>query len=340
MGGTGTQLMAGGGGYSGIFRSSTELVIAGGGGGGGGNGPGGPGGGTTGTDGGQNGCSAANVGRGGTPSAGGAAGTGLDNNATAGSSLQGGVLLMTPLLDPSCKVYGMAQGAMTVGGYSAGQGGAGGATETKNFPTVGTIPGGCTLKFDHDLEFITKGQLELVLRFPDFTTAERIAIAINGMVPSGAVATDAGVVTVTVPQEMLDVGLSGQFISSIESLRVTPDAIARVVVNERTGTVVLGGDVSVSTAIIAHGNLTVRVGSTLTPSQPAPFGQSGETVVTENIETQVIDEPAKILVVPQTTSVQELAEVLNQLGASPRDLVSILQALQAIGALQMELISI
>jgi flagellar P-ring protein precursor FlgI len=111
-------------------------------------------------------------------------------------------------------------------------------------------------------------------------------------------------------------------------------------VNERTGTVVLGGDVSISTAIIAHGNLTVRVGSSLNASQPEPFARQGTTVVTEEIAVQVDDQPARIMVVPQTTSVQELAEVLNQLGASPRDLISILEALHALGALQMEIITL
>lgn len=256
------------------------------------------------------------------------------------TSLQGGILLMTPLLDSEGRIYAVGQGALIVGGYSAGAGGPGGATETKNFPTVGRIPGGATLKFDHDVEFIKQGKLELVLRHPDFTTAQRIAEVVASISPGGSVARDAGTVTVTIPNEYLDVGLTSQFLSSIELLRVTPDRRARVVVNERTGTVVLGGEVSISTAIIAHGNLTVRVGSTLSASQPAPFARRGQTEVLEDVQVEVIDEPAKILLVPQTTSVQELAEVLNQLGASPRDLISILDALQTLGALQMELITL
>jgi len=256
------------------------------------------------------------------------------------TSLQGGILLMTPLLDAEGRIYAVGQGALIVGGYSVGAGGPGGATETKNFPTVGRIPSGATLKFDHDVEFIKQGKLELVLRHPDFTTAQRIAEVVATVSPGGSVARDAGTVTVTIPNEFLDVGLTSQFLSSIESLRVAPDRCARVVVNERTGTVVLGGEVSISTAIIAHGNLTVRVGSTLAASQPAPFSRGGQTEVLEDVQVEVDDEPAKILLVPQTTSVQELADVLNQLGASPRDLISILDALQSLGALQMELITL
>lgn len=256
------------------------------------------------------------------------------------TSLQGGILLMTPLLDSEAKTYAVAQGALIVGGYSAGVGGPGGATETKNIPTVGRIPNGATLKYDHDVEFIKEGRLELVLRQPDFTTAQRIAEVIASVSPDGSIAKDAGTVSVTIPSNMLEVGLASQFIASIESLRVTPDRRARVVVNERTGTVVLGGEVSISTAIVAHGNLTVRIGSSLGVSQPEAFSRQGDTVVVEDVQVGVKEEPARIMVVPRTTSVQELADVLNQLGASPRDLISILDALQSLGALQMELITL
>ncbi len=256
------------------------------------------------------------------------------------TSLQGGILLMTPLLDPDGKTYAVAQGALVVGGYSAGVGGAGGMTETKNFPTVGRIPNGATLKFDHDVEFINQGSLELVLRHPDFTTAQRIAEVVSSITPGGAIARDAGTVEVLIPSDVLEVGLSSQFISSIESLRVTPEQRARVVVNERTGTVVIGGEVMISTAIVAHGNLTVRVGSSLGVSQPEAFSPAAETVVIEDVQVEVEEKAASMILVPQTTSVQELADVLNQLGASPRDLISILEALQSLGSLQMELITL
>ncbi len=256
------------------------------------------------------------------------------------TSLQGGILLMTPMLDSEGRTYAVAQGALTVGGYSAGASGPGGATETKNFPTVGRIPGGATLKFDQDVDFIKQGQLELVLRHPDFTTAQRIAEVVSSVAPGGSVARDAGTVTVSIPEDFLDMGMVSQFISSIETLRVTPDRRARVVVNERTGTVVLGGDVTISTAIVAHGNLTVRIGSTLSVSQPAPFSRGGKTAVTEDVQVGVEEDTANVMLVPQTTSVQELADVLNQLGGSPRDLISILDALRSLGALQMELITL
>lgn len=256
------------------------------------------------------------------------------------TSLYGGVLLMTPLLDGAGEVYATAQGALTIGGYSVGTGGPGGQMESKNFPTVGRVQGGGILKFDDSVEYVQRGQLDLVLNHADFTTAQRIAEAINGNYPAGAIARDAGSVEVRIPGEMLDVGLISQFISSIETLRVVPDVCARIVINERTGTVVMGGEVRISTAIIAHGNLTVRVGSTLNVSQPAPFAMTGDTVLTEDVDVEVDEDRANIMLVPQTTSVQELAEILNQLGASPRDLICILEALHDLGALQMEIITL
>ena len=256
------------------------------------------------------------------------------------SSLYGGILLMTPLLDREGKIYAVAQGAMTIGGYSVGSGGPGGQVESKNFPTVGRIPSGATVQFDDDVEYMKLGQLELALHHSDFTTAQRIADAINASYPTGAVARDAGTVEVKIPGDMLEVGQVSQFISSIEGMEVTPDSCARIVVNERTGTVVMGGDVRISTAIIAHGNLTVRVGSTQNVSQPAPFSRGGSTTVTEDVSVDVVEEEANIVIVPKTTSVQELAEVLNQLGASPRDLVAILEALHSLGALQMDIITL
>ena len=255
------------------------------------------------------------------------------------TSLQGGILLMTPLLDAEGRTYAVAQGALTVGGYSAGVGGAGGATETKNFPTVGRIPSGGTLKYDDTVDFIKEGKLELILRHPDFTTAQRIAEVVESVCPGGSLARDAGTVSVIIPSEFLDVGHASEFVSTIESLRVTPDSCARVVVNERTGTVVLGGEVSIGTAIVAHGNLTVRVGSSLGVSQPQPFSQ-GETVVVQDVQVEVSEDPSRVMLFPQTSNVQELADVLNQLGASPRDLISILEALQSMGSLQMELITL
>ncbi|MBN2164469.1 MAG: flagellar basal body P-ring protein FlgI [Pontiellaceae bacterium] len=255
------------------------------------------------------------------------------------TSLQGGILLMTPLLDADGRTYAVAQGALTVGGYSAGVGGPGGATETKNFPTVGRIPSGGTLKYDDTVDFVKEGKLELILRHPDFTTAQRIAEVIETVCPGGSLARDAGTVSVIIPSEFLDVGHASEFVSTIEALRVTPDSCARVVVNERTGTVVLGGEVSIGTAIVAHGNLTVRVGSSLGVSQPAPLSQ-GETVVVEDVQVEVSEDPSRVMLVPQTSNVQELADVLNQLGASPRDLISILEALQSMGSLQMELITL
>lgn len=252
-------------------------------------------------------------------------------------SLQGGVLLMTPLLDADGRLYGLAQGSLLIGGYSVGVGGAGGDTQTKNHTTVGRIPSGATLAGEQPVDFIQGGRLRLVLRHPDFTTVNRIVKAINEQYAYTAMAVDAGTLTVRIPANMPDPDQVAVFLASVEAIKVVPDTTARVIVNERTGTIVIGGDVRIGTAIVAHGNLTVHIGSTLTAYMPEQFTRA-EPVVTDKIVTEVKEDDAKVMLFPGTTSVQDLADLLNQLGTTPRDIISILQALQSLGALQMEVI--
>ena len=254
-------------------------------------------------------------------------------------SLEGGVLLMTPLLDPEGNLYALAQGGLTVGGFSAGVAGPGGQTESKNYTTVGIVPNGANLKKGRQENIVENGIMRLVLRHPDFTTANRIAGAINEKFEGSAIARDAGSVVVRVPEEILDMGQTASFLANLEVLKVTPDAQSRVVVNERTGTIVMGADVHIGEAVVAHGNLTVSIGSTLSAYMPEPL-TTAPPVVTEQTTTQTREENAKVMLLPGTSTVRELADMLNQMGSTPRDLISILEALQRLGALQMEVVSL
>ncbi len=254
------------------------------------------------------------------------------------NSLEGGVLLMTPMLDASGDLYALAQGPITVGGFSAGTAGPGGETFSKNYTTVGTIPAGAVLRRGRDDEFYKNGVLHLVLRHPDFTTATRMAEAINAKFQGASIARDAGTIMVRIPEEILDVGSVASFVAEVETLSLQPDMQAKVIVNERTGTIVMGADVHISEAVVAHGNLTVNIGSKLTAYMPEPF-TTAEPVVLEERTAQAKEDKAKVMLVPGTTTIRELADMLNEFGATPRDLISILEALKQLGALQMELVT-
>lgn len=261
------------------------------------------------------------------------------------TSLEGGVLLMTPLLDPNGEVYALAQGSLTVGGFSAGKDTKGGMTVTKNVTTTATVPNGGHIKISQTASFQKNGILSLILKNPDFTTAERMAGVINKEFGYIALIDDASTVRVSIPEDLLVRGESATFIAKLEKLALTPDMRGRIVVNERTGTIVMGGEMHISEAVIAHGNLTVTVKETLHPSQPSNIwlwqkeSQSGiRSLETPEIETKVEEPPAQIMVIPETTTIRDLANVLHKMGATPRDLISILEALQRVGAINMELI--
>ena len=228
-------------------------------------------------------------------------------------SLEGGILLMTPLLDPSGKLYALAQGALTIGGFSAGVGGPGGNTLSKNYTTVGTIPAGAVLKYGEDDSFFNNGVMHLALRNPDFTTATRMAHVINDRYEGAAIAKNAGTVIVRIPSELLDIGQEAAFVADLETLSLTPDTRAKVIVNERTGTIVMGAEVHISEAIVAHGNLTVSIDSTLSAYMPEPF-TTAKPVVTDDVATQAKEDKAKIMLLPNTTTVRELADMLNENG--------------------------
>jgi flagellar P-ring protein precursor FlgI len=252
-------------------------------------------------------------------------------------SLLGGVLLMTPLKGPDGRIYALAQGALSVGGYKYDLNG---NVVQKNHPTVGIIPGGASVEVAVGSDMMQGGQLEFVLTDPDYTTANRIAASVNnGLSGAFAVATDAATVKITVP-EGLRQNLVG-FITRVESLNVQPDRRARVVVNERTGTVVAGGDVTISRVTVSHGDLRVSVVTDYLVSQPLLVRATGAGVRTEVVpQTRigVTESGGEAVQLGVNSTVADLVQALNRIKASPRDMIAILQGIKAAGALRAELI--
>ncbi len=249
-------------------------------------------------------------------------------------NLQGGTLLFTPLKGADGKVYAVAQGPVSTGGFAVS--GNSGDQVQKNFPTVGRVVGGALVEKEIHSDFNQKDSLTLALHEPDFTTASRVAQAINRAFYSQLAQTDnAGSIRVSVPENYL--GNTVQFVTMIESLGVTPDMVSKVVVNERTGTVVMGENVRIATVAIAHGNLSIQINESQDVSQPLPFSRGGQTVVTPESDIVVQEGKNPIFLVESGVSIGEVVKALNALGVSPRDLIAIFQALKAAGALQAKL---
>ena len=251
-------------------------------------------------------------------------------------SLRGGSLLMSPLRGADGKVYAVAQGNVVVGGLGVE---AAGSHITVNVPSAGRIPNGATVEQTVNSSFTAESSLVLNLLQPDFTTAERIAEAINRKLGSGtATALDASSVQVNGPQDQRQrVG----FVSILENLTVEPgETAARVIVNSRTGTVVISQNVRVSPAAVSHGNLTVTINSDPIISQPPPFSSRGRTVVVPNADIAVTEEKRPMFLFKPGVALEDIVRAINQVGASPSDLVAILEALKSAGALRAELIII
>jgi flagellar P-ring protein precursor FlgI len=247
-------------------------------------------------------------------------------------SLQGGTLLLTPLRAANGQVYAVAQGPVSTGGFVVKGASAGIA---KNFPTVGRVADGALVERELSVAFNEKHRLCLALRAPDFTTASRVAAAINATVFDRAASTpDGGTVDVIIPQRYL--GNVVAFVSMIENLEVTPDVESKVVINERTGTVIMGETVRISTVAIAHGNLSIQISESANVSQPLPFSD-GQTVAIPQTDVAVQEGRSPIYLMNQGVSIGEVVRALNALGVSPRDLIAIFQALKAAGALQAKL---
>jgi len=246
------------------------------------------------------------------------------------TNLTGGVLLVTPLLGADGEVYAVAQGTVATGAISAR---GAGASVTRGVPTSGRIANGAIVEREIPFQLASRDRIRLSLRNPDLTTARRIANAINAAVRGSiAEATDSRTVNVAVggrnPIALL---------SQIEQLRIEPDQVARVVIDEASGTIVMGANVRVSTVAIAQGNLTIRITETPQVSQPNPLA-GGETVVVPRTQIEVDDQRERRLgILPQSVTLQDLVRNLNSLGVGPRDMITILQAIKAAGALQAEL---
>jgi flagellar P-ring protein precursor FlgI len=252
-------------------------------------------------------------------------------------SLQGGVLVQTPLLAADNKVYAVAQGALSLGGLSAGGGeGGGGASVQKNHPTVGTIINGALVEREIPATIVTGNHLELLLRNPDFTSASRMAAVLNGRFPASSVAVDSTTVRVGIPTTWT--ASSVDFISQIESLEMTPDVPARVIINERTGTIVATARIHISNCAISHGNVTISIASTPEVSQPSALSQTGATLVTSKTDVKIKEDKGALVALPELPTVEKVAEALNSLGMTPRDMMSMFEAMKQAGALQAELI--
>lgn len=248
------------------------------------------------------------------------------------SSLHGGTLILTPLRGADGDVYAVAQGPLSVGGFSFG---GRAASVQKNHPTVARIPGGATVEHEARGEILCQGHLRLLLKEPDFETATAIGVVINAQHQGSALVLDAGTVQVALPPNALNNLVA--FANELGQLEITPDSTARVVINERTGTIVAGEQVKVSTVAIAHGNLAIVKSEEPQVSQPNPLAR-GRTVVVPRTKVGVTEQPGALQIVDRTITVGSLARALNALGVSPRDLICIFQTLKTAGALHAELI--
>lgn len=254
-------------------------------------------------------------------------------------SLQGGILLQTPLYGADGKVYSVAQGAVSIGGLSAG--GGGGANVQVNHPTVGIVSNGGLVEREIESRVLNSGnEIELILRSPDSLTAVKIADAINKYYPGTSLATDGGVVNVQVPVDFR--GQTTNFLAAVGGIDVKPDVPARVIINERTGTIVATQSVRISPVAVSSSNVTIFLNPTTGVSQPLPFSQ-GATTILQGENADLIEEVGRFEAIdeldpPGASTVNELASALNKLGLTTREMTSILQSIKNAGALQAELI--
>jgi flagellar P-ring protein precursor FlgI len=267
-------------------------------------------------------------------------------------SLVGGTLLLTPLKGVDNKVYALAQGPVSIGGFSAG--GAAGGGVTKNHPTVGRISGGASIEKEIPLSIMSRNEMTIILNNPDFNTADRTVKAINLRFGENiAKSIDSGTLTFRVPEEFENKVVN--LIAQIGEIEVEPDSIAKVIVNEKTGTVVVGENVRIQKVAVAHGNLSIQIKEQSNVSQPQAFAPSGggiapqqmnggtvvapggSTVVTPESQVSVAEENNRLLLIPKGRTIGELVNALNAIGVTPRDLITILQAIKAAGALQGDL---
>ena len=252
------------------------------------------------------------------------------------TSLQGGVLLATPLMGADGEVYAVGQGPISIGGFTAS--GASGSSVTKSTPTTGTVANGGIVEKETGFELNQLASLAFALKNPDITTAMQIQGAINEKLKGNyALATDPGTVKVSVPDQYKP--QVAMLISDIEQLQIEPDQVAKIVIDETSGTIVMGENVKIDTVAVAQGNLTVRIEETPVVSQPGAFAPEGATTEVVQRSTITVDEESgnRMVVMKKGANLRDLVNGLNALGVGPRDLISILQNIKAAGALQADI---
>lgn len=251
-------------------------------------------------------------------------------------SLQGGILLPTPLRGPDGSVLVLAQGPLSIGGFGGGKGG---NSVQVNHLTAGRVPSGGMVQAGLQAAFKPSDRIVLTVNEPDYTTATRLATAIANDLGSGAAQViDPASVSVKVPEQYRSA--VPDLMARLEPLSLEVDAPARVVINERTGTVVVGSEVRVGAAAVAHGNLSVKISTKYNVSQPSPLSRQGETVVTPDEKVDVTEGGGQLVALDEGTTLQAVVKALNALGATPRDIIAIMQALKAAGALRAEIVVI
>lgn len=249
-------------------------------------------------------------------------------------SLQGGTLLATPLRGGDGQIYALAQGPLSIGGFG---GGTGGNSVQVNHLTVGRVPAGAQVQIGSAAKLAASDTITLALREPDFVSAAKIAEAVNGELgEEQASVIDPGSVSIKVPDQYK--ANIATLMARLEVLPVQTDTTARVVINERTGTVVVGGQVRIGAAAVAHGSLSVRISTQFEVSQPNAFSKNGDTTVVPNEQVDVHENSAQLVTLQEGTTLDSVVRALNALGATPRDIIAIMQALKAAGALRAELV--
>ena len=250
-------------------------------------------------------------------------------------TLQGGVLLQTPLLGADGRVYAVAQGPVAIGGFFSGAGGAGGATVQKNHPTVGVMSNGAIVEREIPSAFVHDNTLRLLLHNPDYASASLMAQSINSRWPAAANPVDAATVSVILPPEFR--GRDVAFVAELGQVETSSDTLARIVINERTGTIVATSAVRLSQVAISHGSLTITVTNNQAVSQPGAFS-GGQTAQVQSTQTAVNEGRGGFQVFTEQPSIERLAAALNALGVSTREMMAIFQTLKRSGALQAELV--
>jgi len=249
-------------------------------------------------------------------------------------SLEGGVLLQTALQGADNEVYAVAQGPLSIGGYNVeGQS----SSTRKNISTTAYISNGAIVEKEIQSSILYGKSLSVVLRDPDFTTANRLVDAINNLYPNSSKAVDSAVVNIIPPSDFQSEDTIVRFVANIEELYIKPDSVARVIINERTGTIVAGENVRIATVAIAHGNLSITISEKPEVSQPNVLS-SGKTEKVQRTDIQISEEEKRLLVLQEGVMISDVARALNLLGVTPRDLISIFQAIKRAGALRAELV--